>query len=739
MTSRPATKTSRLATALTTRDRTLRRPKARKAGWTDLDVRAVDTIRVLAADAVQRTGNGHPGTAMSLAPAAYLLFQQVMTHDPADPHWLGRDRFVLSCGHSSLTLYLQLFLSGYGLELSDLQSLRTWGSLTPGHPEVRHTKGVEITTGPLGSGLASAIGMAMAQRRQRGLFDPEAKAGESIFDHHIYVLASDGDIMEGVTHEACALAGHQELGNLTVIYDQNQISIEDDTDISFSEDVAARYAAYGWDVRTVDWRGATPHGRRYVEDVDALLAAIAAGRRVRTKPTLIVLRTIIAWPAPTKQDTGKSHGSALGAEEITGLKAALGFPDEPFPVEPAVLAHARRVTKRGKAAHRAWDKRYAAWRAAHPDRATLLDRLVAGRLPDELDAALPSWPADPKGVATRAASGQVLTALAPVLPELWGGSADLAESNNTTMAGEPSFIPKRKQTREWSGNRYGRTLHFGIREFGMGAILNGIALEGLTRPYGGTFLVFSDYMRGAVRLAAIQQLPVTFVWTHDSIGLGEDGPTHQPIEHLASLRAMPGLDVVRPADANETAQAWAAILRNARPAALILSRQNLPVLDRQVYAAAAGVARGGYVLIDAGSNAASNGGSNGGSDADGATMPRVILVATGSEVALAVAAREHLEADGTPTRVVSMPCLEWFRAQPAAYQQQVLPPQVRARVSVEAGVTQGWREIVGDAGRVVGIDHFGASADAATLFREFGFTPEAVAQAARDSIAATEV
>ncbi len=739
MTSRPATKTSRLATALTTRDRTLRRPKARKAGWTDLDVRAVDTIRVLAADAVQRTGNGHPGTAMSLAPAAYLLFQQVMTHDPADPHWLGRDRFVLSCGHSSLTLYLQLFLSGYGLELSDLQSLRTWGSLTPGHPEVHHTKGVEITTGPLGSGLASAVGMAMAQRRQRGLFDPKAKAGESIFDHHIYVLASDGDIMEGVTHEACALAGHQELGNLTVVYDQNQISIEDDTDISFSEDVAARYAAYGWDVRTVDWRGATPDGRRYVEDVDALLAAVAAGRRVRTKPTLIVLRTIIAWPAPTKQDTGTSHGSALGAEEITGLKAALGFPDEPFPVEPAVLAHARRVTKRGKAAHRAWDKRYAAWRAAHPDRATLLDRLVAGRLPDELDAALPSWPADPKGVATRAASGQVLTALAPVLPELWGGSADLAESNNTTMAGEPSFIPKRKQTREWSGNRYGRTLHFGIREFGMGAILNGIALEGLTRPYGGTFLVFSDYMRGAVRLAAIQQLPVTFVWTHDSIGLGEDGPTHQPIEHLASLRAMPGLDVVRPADANETAQAWAAILRNARPAALILSRQNLPVLDRQVYAAAAGVARGGYVLIDAGSNAASNGGSNGGSDADGATMPRVILVATGSEVALAVAAREHLEADGTPTRVVSMPCLEWFRAQPAAYQQQVLPPQVRARVSVEAGVTQGWREIVGDAGRVVGIDHFGASADAATLFREFGFTPEAVAQAARDSIAATEV
>ena len=703
------------------RDSHVPRPTATAVGWTDLDIRAVDTARLLAADAVQKVGNGHPGTAISLAPAAYLLYQHVMTHDPSDPHWLGRDRFVLSCGHSSLTQYVQLFLSGYGVELSDLQSLRTWGSLTPGHPEVNHTPGVEITTGPLGSGLASAVGMAMAQRRQRGLLDPEAAAGESIFDHHIYVLASDGDIMEGVTHEACALAGHQELGNLTVIYDQNQISIEDDTDISFSEDVAARYVAYGWDVRTVDWRGATADGATYVEDIDALNAAIEAGRAITDKPSLIVLRTIIAWPSPTKQNTGKSHGSALGADEIAGLKTALGFdPEVAFPVAPRVLTQARKVVARGKAAHKAWDKRYAAWRKAQPEPAALLDRIVERGLPTDLAAALPSWPADAKGIATRAASGKVLSALAPVLPELWGGSADLAESNNTTMAGEPSFIPARRQTHEWKGGPYGRTLHFGIREFGMGAILNGIALEGLTRPYGGTFLVFSDYMRGAVRLAAIQQLPVTFVWTHDSIGLGEDGPTHQPIEHLAALRAMPGLDVVRPADANETAYAWLEILRNARPAALALSRQNLPVLDRKVHAPARNVAKGGYVLIDGG--------------ADGRQAAEVILVATGSEVALALAAREQLERARIRTRVVSMPCREWFDQQSKSYRDRVLPPTVRARVSVEAGVAQGWRDIVGDAGRIVSIEHFGASADAATLFREFGFTPEAIVAAAKASL-----
>ena len=699
-----------------------RMPVAKKTGWTSLDVRAVDTARVLAADAVQRTGNGHPGTAMSLAPVAYLLYQKVMRHDPSDPTWLGRDRFVLSCGHSSLTQYVQLYLSGYGLELDDLKALRTWGSLTPGHPEVGHTKGVEITTGPLGSGLASAVGMAMAQRRQRGLLDPDAKRGESPFDHHIYVLASDGDIMEGVSHEASALAGHHGLDNLTVIYDQNHISIEDDTQISFSEDVGKRYEAYGWDVRTVDWRSSGT-GSKYVENIDALLAAVTAGKAAKHQPSLVILRTVIAWPAPTKQDTGKSHGSALGADEVAAVKTLLGMdPGKDFDVDPAVLTHARKVVKRGRAAHTEWTKTFEVWRTANPERAQLLDRLVEGRLPDGLARAIPSFPADPKGIATRAASGKVLTALAPVMPELWGGSADLAESNNTTMTGEPSFIPKSKQTQEWSGNRYGRTLHFGIREFGMGLILNGIALERLTRPYGGTFLVFSDYMRASARLAALQKLPVTFVWTHDSIGLGEDGPTHQPIEHLASLRAIPDLDVVRPADANETAVAWATILGHRdRPAGLCLSRQALPVLDRRRYAAARGTAKGGYVLAEA------TGGT-----------PQVVLVATGSEVHLALSARDQLERAKVPTRVVSMPCREWFDAQTRAYRDSVLPPAVKARVSIEAGVAQGWREVVGDAGQIVSIDHFGASADAARLFTEFGFTTDAVVKAARASLRAVK-
>jgi transketolase len=716
----PTTTRSAKSQSLRKRSTSLPRPVARKVGWSDLDVRAVDTVRILAADAVQKVGNGHPGTAMSLAPAAYLLFQNVMTHDPGDASWLGRDRFVLSAGHSSLTQYIQLYLSGYGLELKDLQALRTWGSLTPGHPEVHHTRGVEITTGPLGSGFASAVGMAMAQRRQRGLLDPDAAPGESPFDHHIWVIASDGDLMEGVSAEASSLAGHQELGNLTVIYDANQISIEDQTNISFSEDVAARYAAYGWDVVDVDWRR-NGNGATYVENVDALYTALQKSKKAK-RPTLIRLHTIIAWPAPTKQDTGKSHGSALGDAEIAATKELLGFdPAKTFEVDRAVLTHARKVVARGKAAHKAWDKSYAAWRKANADRAALLDRLVDGKLPDDLDNALPVFPADmDKGMATRAASGKVLTALAGVMPELWGGSADLAESNNTTMEGEPSFIPKSKQTRDWKGGPYGRTLHFGIRENGMGMILNGIALEGLTRPYGGTFLVFSDYMRPAVRLAAIQQLPVTYVWTHDSIGLGEDGPTHQPIEHLAALRAIPGLDVVRPADANETAAAWAQVLRNGRPAGLALTRQNLPVLDRKKYAKTTGVAKGAYVLIDGGP--------------DGKGKPDVILIATGSEVSIALEARESLEAQGVATRVVSMPCREWFEDAGKAYQNRVLPPEVRARVSVEAAVSLGWHDLVGDAGRSVSIEHFGASADYKTLYREFGFTPEAVVKAAKDSL-----
>ncbi|MDC5697388.1 transketolase [Intrasporangium calvum] len=719
--SKPSRSRSATKDPLAGRDPRLPRPVCEGAGWSDLDVRAVDSARLLAADAVQKVGNGHPGTAMSLAPLAYLLYQNVMRHDPADPAWLGRDRFVLSAGHSSLTQYVQLYLSGYGLELDDLKALRTWGSKTPGHPEVHHTAGVEITTGPLGSGLASAVGMAMAQRRQRGLFDPDADPGTSPFDHHVYVIASDGDLQEGVTHEACALAGHQELGNLTVVYDANQISIEDDTDIAFSEDVAKRYEAYGWHVVTVDWRG-DGDGDRYVEDVDALLAAIRSGDAEPNRPTLVILRTIIAWPAPTKQDTGKSHGSALGAEEVAATKELLGFdPEKSFVVEPAVLKRAREVVKRGKAAHREWDKSYKAWRKANPDRAALLDRVVAGKAPEGLTKALPTFPADAKGVATRAASGKVLTALASVMPELWGGSADLAESNNTTMEGEPSFIPTSRQTDAWQGHPYGRTLHFGIREHGMGMILNGIALEGLTRPYGGTFLVFSDYMRPAVRLAALQQLPVTYVWTHDSIGLGEDGPTHQPVEHLAALRAIPGLDVVRPADANETAAAWAHILTNATgPTALALTRQAVPTWDRRIHGKASGTAKGAYVLVEE---------SRPGD-------PDVVLVATGSEVQLAVEAAERLEKARIATRVVSMPCREWFEKQSKSYQNKVLPPSVRARVSVEAGVSMGWHDIVGDAGRTISLEHFGASADYQTVFREFGITSDAVVKAAKESIKA---
>jgi transketolase len=697
-------------------DRRVSAPIADTAGWQALDVRAVDTARLLAADAVQKVGNGHPGTAMSLAPLAYLLFHDVLRHDPNDDQWLGRDRFVLSAGHTSLTLYIQLYLSGYGLELDDLRALRTWNSATPGHPEYRHTRGVEITTGPLGQGFAASVGMAMGARRERGLLDPEAPAGQSPFDHHVYVVASDGDLMEGVTAEAASLAGHQQLGNLVVFYDANHISIEDDTDISFSEDVAARFAAYGWHVQTVDW---TSSGL-YVEDVDALLAATQAAKADTGRPSIIVLRTIIGWPAPTKQNTGKAHGSALGADEIAATKTLLGFdPENTFAVADDVLAHTREVVARGARVHKEWLEGFEAWRKTHPDRAALLDRLAKGQLPDGWTTALPAFAPDPKGMATRKASGEVLTALAPVLPELWGGSADLAESNNTTMAGEPSFIPADRQTRDWPGSPYGRTLHFGIREHAMGAALNGIALQSLTRPYGGTFLVFSDYMRPAVRLAALMKLPVIYVWTHDSIGLGEDGPTHQPVEHLAALRAIPGLDVVRPGDANETAACWRTVLEHTdRPAGMILTRQNLPVLDRRPggYAAADGAARGGYVLAGADEEA------------------DVLLICTGSETPIALDARNELATEGITARVISMPCREWFVEQSESYRDEVLPPGLRARVSVEAGTGQGWREIVGDAGRIVSLEHFGASADYQRLYREFGITADAVAQAARDSI-----
>jgi len=683
--------------------------------WSDLDRRAVDVVRALAMDAVEEAGSGHPGTAMSLAPAAYLLFQRFLRHDPTDPAWVGRDRFVLSAGHSSLTLYIQLYLSGYGLELSDLKALRKWGSLTPGHPEYGHTAGVETTTGPLGQGIANAVGMAMAARRERGLFDPDAEPGRSPFDHTIWVIASDGDIQEGISHEASALAGHQRLGNLVVIYDDNHISIEDDTAIATSEDVLARYAAYGWHVQSVDWTA----GGDYHEDVRALAEALEKARAETGRPSFIALRTIIGWPAPNKKNTGKIHGAALGAEEVAATKRIMGMdPEQTFAVPAEVLAHARKVLDRGRELRAAWEESFQAWRAAHPERAAEFDRIAERRLPAGWEKALPSFPAG-KEIATRAASGEILTALAPVLPELWGGSADLADSNNTTMKGEPSFIPEEFQTKEFPGNRYGRTLHFGVREHAMGAICNGIALHGGTRPYCGTFLVFSDYMRPAVRLSALMKLPVTFVWTHDSIGLGEDGPTHQPVEHLWSLRAIPGLDVVRPADANETAVAWRTILEHTdRPAALALTRQKVPTLERGgELASAEGVAKGGYVLAEASTG-----------------RPLVILIATGSEVSIALEARRILEAEGTPTRVVSMPCVEWFLEQDEAYREQVLPHSVRARVSVEAGVGLGWRQFVGDAGEMVSLEHFGASADYKTLFQQFGFTPDRVVAAARSSL-----
>jgi transketolase len=680
--------------------------------WSAADKRAADLIRVLAMDAVQEAGNGHPGTAMSLAPAAYLLYQRLLRHDPADPKWTGRDRFVLSCGHSSLTLYIQLYLSGYDLTLDDLKALRKWGSITPGHPEYGLTPGVETTTGPLGQGFGNAVGMAMAARRERGLFDPEAAPGTSPFDHHIYAFASDGDLEEGVTHEAAAIAGVQQLGNLTVLYDDNRISIEDDTNIAMTEDVGARYAAYGWHVQHVDW--ITPAG--YEENVQALYDAFETAKAETTMPSLVVLRTIIGWPAPNKRNTGAAHGAALGEAEVAATKEVLGFdPAVKFPVEEETLNHAREVAERGKQAHAEWQRTFDEWAEKNPERKALHDRLSKRELPEGWEKALPVFPADAKGTGTRRVSGKILSALAPVLPELWGGSADLAESNNTTMEGEPSFLPEARQTKMWSGNPYGRTLHFGVREHGMGAILNGITLHGLTRPYGGTFLQFSDYMRGAVRLSALMEIPSTFVWTHDSVGLGEDGPTHQPIEHLWSLRHIPGLDIVRPADANETVVAWKTILQHTdRPAGLALTRQNVPTFDREKYAPAEGAARGAYVLAD-------------GTD--------VILIGTGSELQIAVRARELLAEEGISARVVSMPCVEWFRQQDVSYQEDVLPVAMRARVSVEAGITEPWRAFVGDAGESVGINHYGASAAEAVLYKEFGITAEAVAAAAKSSIA----
>ena len=693
--------------------------------WTELDSKAVDTARVLAGDAVEKVGNGHPGTAISLAPVAYLLFNKVMRHDPSDEKWLGRDRFILSVGHSSLTLYNQLYLHGYGLELDDLKALRTWGSLTPGHPEFGHTKGVEITTGPLGQGLASATGFAYAARFERGLFDPNAKTGESPFDHFVYVIAGDGDMQEGVTAEAASLAGHQKLGNLVVIYDSNQISIEDDTDISFTESVSDRYQSYGWHTQTVDWKKTG----NYVEDLEELHTAIEKAKAETEKPSLIILRTIIGWPSPKKQNSGKIHGSALGAEELAGLKTVLGFdPEKTFDVAPEVIAHTRGYQSHANEVRANWQKSFDTWASANADAKKLLDRVISGAAPTAIEAALPRFEAGTE-VSTRAASGKVINAIAAVMPELWGGSADLAESNLTTINGAKSFVPAEWSTHEWSGDLYGRVLHFGIREHAMAAILNGIALHGNTRAFGGTFLIFSDYMRPAVRLAALMKTPSIFVWTHDSVALGEDGPTHQPIEQLATLRAIPQLDIVRPGDANETAYAWKTMLeRREGPAGIALTRQNIPVFARgvadatgAVFAGAENTAKGAYTLVDA---------ANG--------TPELILIATGSELQLAVAAREKLEAEGIATRVVSAPCLEWFDEQSAAYRESVLPKSVKARVSVEAGLSLGWSKYVGPFGLSVSIEHFGASADYKTLFKEFGMTADAVVAKAHESISAAK-
>ena len=669
------------------------------AGWTELDDSAVAYGRALAADSVQKVGNGHPGTAMALAPVAYTLFQRHLVHDPADPAWLGRDRFILSCGHSSLTLYTQLFFSGYGLEMADLKTFRTWGSLTPGHPEYGHTSGVEMTTGPLGQGVATAVGMAMATRYERGLLDPEAEVDSSIFDHSIWVICSDGDLQEGVSGEASSLAGTQELGNLIMIYDDNRISIEGDTHNAFTEDVSMRYRAYGWHVIEV---AAAQDGS---VDVAAIDAAMVAAKEEKVKPTLIRLKTVIAWPAPTLRGTGKSHGSALGETEVAATKVLLGLnPDEFFALPDEVLAHVRAVKTRGAAAHAQWNIKFDLWESTHAESAALLKRLRARTLPADWDAKIPVFPAG-KDIATRAASGDVINAIAKVLPEFWGGSADLAGSNNTSIEGGGSFLPHTSAIKD--ANPYGRIIHFGIREHAMGSILNGVALHGLTRAFGGTFAVFSDYMRPAVRLAALMNIASTFVWTHDSIGVGEDGPTHQPIEHFAALRAIPGLDVIRPGDANEVAEAWKQIILRNRPAGILLSRQNLPVFDRTVCAPASGTAKGAYILKDS-------------------PNAQVIVIATGSEVSLALEVQEALAKEGINVRVVSAPCLEWFAEQDKSYRESVLPSEIKLKVSIEVGVAQGWRELIGDGGIAISLEHYGASADAKRLFSEFGFCVESV-------------
>ena len=678
--------------------------------WQDLDDRAVAISRALAMDAAQKVGNGHPGTAMSLAPVAYTLFQRIMRHDPAHPNWLARDRFILSCGHSSLTLYIQLYLSGYGVELDDLKSFRTFSAKTPGHPEYGHTLGVETTTGPLGQGVANGVGMAMAARFEKGLLDPENTT--DIFDHNIWVMCSDGDLQEGVSAEASSLAGTQQLGNLIMIYDDNRISIEGDTHITCTEDIDARYLAYGWDVIVVSIKADGDVDRENLER--AMLSAIAN----KDKPVLIHIHTVIAWPAPNAKGTSKAHGSALGNEEISATKLLLGLnPEETFIAPPEVINHARDVKRRGTEMYNQWQTKFEAWEKANSESAELLKRLLSKKLPLDFESSFPVFPSD-KEISTRAASGKVIQFIAKTLPEFWGGSADLAESNNTTIEGGGSFLPNASKMA--GADPYGRIIHFGIREHAMGAILNGMALHGLVKPFGGTFLVFSDYMRGAVRLSSLMQLPVTYVWTHDSIGLGEDGPTHQPVEHLASLRTIPGFSVIRPCDANEVIVCWQEIIKRSKPSGLVLSRQNLPVLDRSKFSLAKEAAKGAYVLAY---------GSNSSKD-----ECEVILIATGSEVSLAIAAREKLISEGIKVRLVSAPCLEWFMEQSEDYRNEVLPKSIRARVSIEAGVAQPWYRFIGDSGIAISVEKFGASASGDIMFREYGFTVENIVNAVKESI-----
>lgn len=674
--------------------------------WTDLDDQAVIAARALAMDSVQKVGNGHPGTAMSLAPMAYLLFQKWMRHDPANPKWQGRDRFVLSNGHSSITLYIQLFLSGYGLELDDLKSFRTWNSKTPGHPEFGHTDGVEATTGPLGTGLATAVGMAMDARYVRNLLDPEAASGESVFDHKVWVIAGDGCLQEGVTSEASSLAGHQQLGNLVVLYDDNHISIEGDTAVSFTENVLERYESYGWNVSHVEMLESGEI------DLTSLDLAISSAVSQSEKPTLIRVRNVIGWPAPNLRNTGKIHGSALGSDEVSATKVLLGLdPNQAFEISPELLAHTRQVSVRGRESHDKWQADLTEWSRTNPDSAKLLERLTARELPANWHQVLPRFEAG-TSVATRKASGDTINAVAQVLPELWGGSADLGESNLTTIEDGGSFLPR---SSTMSGaSEGGRVIHYGIREFAMACAMNGMALGGLTRPFAGTFLVFSDFMRGAVRLSALMDLPATYVWTHDSIGLGEDGPTHQPVEHLWALRAIPNLNVIRPADGNETATAWRIVLESGKPSGLCLSRQNLPVIDSSATTDASLVGRGAYVISESSKN------------------PEVILIATGSEVSIALSAQKTLESSGVSTRVVSAPCLEWFDAQDPEYRESVLPSEVTARVSIEAGIAQGWWKYVGSSGRCISLEHFGASAGAEKLYAEFGITADAVVATAQE-------